>query len=87
MSILISAIIKCDEEPIDNASYNPWGRHGGGAPIRDQQGNLVTQVGGRWKSDQIVSHLFIVQNKYPEVVFMPLKATYWLFLLQGYQYN
>lgn len=50
-----SAIIKCDEEPIDNASYNPWGRHGGGAPIRDQQGNLVTQVGGRWKSDQIAA--------------------------------
>lgn len=25
-------------------AYNPWGRSGGGAPIRDQKGNLVSKL-------------------------------------------
>lgn len=25
-------------------AYNPWGRSGGGAPIKDQKGNLVSKL-------------------------------------------
>lgn len=25
-------------------AYNPWGKSGGGAPIRDQKGNLVSKL-------------------------------------------
>lgn len=25
-------------------TYNPWGRSGGGAPIKDQQGNLISKL-------------------------------------------
>lgn len=26
-------------------AYNPWGRSGGGAPIKDQKGNLFSKLG------------------------------------------
>ena len=35
--------------------YNPWGRGGGGAPIRDLDGNLMTSTKGKWQRDFMVS--------------------------------
>ncbi|CAJ0966084.1 unnamed protein product, partial [Ranitomeya imitator] len=28
----------------DMKSYNPWGKGGGGAPLKDQKGNLITDL-------------------------------------------
>ena len=35
--------------------YNPWGRGGGGAPIRDSDGNLMTSTKGKGQRDFMVS--------------------------------
>lgn len=35
--------------------YSPWGRGGGGAPIRDSDGNLMTSTKGKWQRDFMVS--------------------------------
>ncbi|CAD5120065.1 DgyrCDS8647 [Dimorphilus gyrociliatus] len=44
---------KFDEpEPI----YNPWGKGGAGAPIRDEKGNVVTHVYGKIKKEKPSGH-------------------------------
>lgn len=46
-----------DFETSDN--YNPWGKGGAGAPLRDDHGNLLTQVNGRFNHDQLVRQYYI----------------------------
>lgn len=41
-------------------SYNPWGKGGGGAPLRDTKGNLISMfedVGFIWKIGTILTSL------------------------------
>lgn len=35
--------------------YNPWGRPGAGAPLKDEQGNVMTNTTGKLANDNMVS--------------------------------
>ncbi|NXM21616.1 CSPP1 protein, partial [Ploceus nigricollis] len=37
-------------------NYNPWGRGGGGAPLKDAEGNLITDLNVMHKRNEEVSH-------------------------------
>ena len=35
-------------------SYNPWGRPGAGAPLKDERGNVMTNTTGKLANDNMV---------------------------------
>lgn len=39
-------------------------RGGGGAPLRDESGNLLTNVVGKFQSDSLVRHLVFIAALY-----------------------
>ena len=44
-----------DFSPKGSHTYNPFGRPGAGAPIKDREGNVVTQTAGKVNHDVLVS--------------------------------
>lgn len=48
------------QEELEAAAYNPWGRGGGGAPLRDPTGGVITELRGRrTQTDQVTLNFAI----------------------------
>ena len=44
-----------EDSPKD--SYNPWGRPGAGAPLKDEGGKVMANTTGKLANDNLVSQL------------------------------
>ena len=53
--IVIIELISAEEAKFEE--FNPWGRPGGGAPIRDRQGNMLNDYNTRKVEMLFLSYL------------------------------
>ena len=53
MLFLFLEVLVRDFSPKEN-SYNPWGKPGAGAPLRDEQGNILTANTGKLNHGNMV---------------------------------
>lgn len=53
--LVSSETFQRDFSPKGSHTYNPFGRPGAGAPIKDREGNVVTQTAGKVNHDVLVS--------------------------------
>ena len=81
LSLIRLAIIKSNDDGIDDG-YNPWGKDGAGAPIHDKDGKTITQVSGKYATDEMVCCRFdgvIFNDSY--LAYIILKLFFFFFFL------